>query len=317
MAGDDGRKHVGWCFTVNGIQDTNVVLPEWEDGDTNVECYVYQFERGSETGRLHIQGYIKWKHPVTFTKCKSTLPEGCHIEPARGTRQQNYAYCTKEECREPGTYPCVFGEFASEQGKRNDLLECTTKILGKRSVAEIALEHPNTYVKYHKGLEKLSAMVYSTPRDGDWSKWRLARWICGPTGVGKTQKVYQRHPGMVYAKDVTNKWWDGFDPLKHQVILIDDFPLVPKKEGIGFNDLLRICQPYPLSVEVKGGSVALGSQLIYITSNFSIGQVFGAEQNFEALERRIFQEFYRMPIKLEEGNEENIFDLTTLSSDEE
>jgi hypothetical protein len=300
---DDGKKHMGWVWTINGVRDTNYVLPEWEDLDTNIKCYVYQFERGRKSKRLHIQGYIQWKHGVTFNKCRSTLPRGTHIEPAYGTRDQCYAYCAKEDTREPGTGTCVFGEFATEQGKRNDLAAVTEKLVGGSALIDVALEHPNTYVKFHKGLEKLEAIVRKEERDLDWNDLPKMKWYWGTTGAYKTGRIYQRHGvDAVYKKSPKNKWWDGFEPNKHKVILIDEWPKYKSGgEPMDIYDLLQLGQPYPLQVEKKGGAVHIGKQQIYITSNYGPRDCFGHldQVTYDALMRRLYVKLCEPVIKEE------------------
>lgn len=50
-------------------------------------------------------------YAVTFQHIKALLPYGAHIEAAKGTRQQNFDYCTKndtEHQRWPGTEPVKY-----------------------------------------------------------------------------------------------------------------------------------------------------------------------------------------------------------------
>ena len=52
-----------------------------------------------------------FKNTYGFNRVKGMLPPGCHIEAARGTRAQNYTYCTKndtEHQRWPDTSPVSF-----------------------------------------------------------------------------------------------------------------------------------------------------------------------------------------------------------------
>lgn len=306
-----------WCFTLfyalNPFEEDDEDIPVIEINEDFysafpgfdfecVSCWVVQLERSPKTNRLHIQGYAMMKYAVSDTWMKSTLLEGFykpHIEPAKGTKAQNYKYCTKADTRV--SEPKEFGEFGSEQGKRNDLADVCEQIVGKkRSISEVALEHPTQFVKYHKGLEKLSNIANDKIRDGKYETWSLAKWYHGPTLAGKSERVWQLHGlDKVYVKDPLTKWWDGFDPQKHTAILIDDYPRYPPKEGITFNFLLRLCQPYPCQVEVKGGHVALGRQMIYITSNFDPNTIFGHEPNFEALKRRLYVKFFDVKIKPE------------------
>lgn len=66
--------------------------------------------------------------------------------------------------------------------------------------------------------------------------------------------------GGFYRKASTNKWWDGYKG--EQNILIDEF------DGqIGITHLLQWFDPYEMTVECKGGGVALHGVHWIITSN--------------------------------------------------
>lgn len=64
-----------------------------------VEGCVGQRERCPETGREHIQFYIKTKKTFRITGLKNALGFEAHIEERKGTHQQAYDYCTKSDTR--------------------------------------------------------------------------------------------------------------------------------------------------------------------------------------------------------------------------
>jgi len=48
----------------------------------------------------------------------------------------------------------------------------------------------------------------------------------GAAGAGKTYRVYNTHdPSTIYKyrESTTGTWFDGYDPVKHTVLLIDEF----------------------------------------------------------------------------------------------
>ena len=49
-----------------------------------------------ESGTPHLQGYFELKEGKTFTSVKK-MNERIHIEKAKGKREQNITYCTKEK----------------------------------------------------------------------------------------------------------------------------------------------------------------------------------------------------------------------------
>lgn len=170
------------------------------------------------------------------------------------------------------------------QGRRTDLNDVVEKIKQKRSWSDIAEENSATYVRYHKGLKALADTIHTTARTNSWDSPGRYRWVWGPTGCGKTASVFARYkPDEIYIKD-NSKWFDGFDPTRHKVVLLDDFRYA--KDGLSFDDLLRIAQPYECRVQVKGGYVTLGMQDIVVTSNLSPMEMFGGTHDISPLLRR-------------------------------
>jgi len=304
---NNNKKSRGWIFVINSKHNFNISMEFWEDfqiKNDQVECWIAQFEKGGNTQRKHIQGYVLCKHAVSMNWMKNMLEcDWAHLEPARGSREQNRIYCSKEETRIDDTIPKEGGNWATEQGKRNDLLDVACEIKEKkRKFHEIAIDHPTTYMKYHKGMEKLFSVVQNQElngREGNYGEWSLAKWYKGPTQSGKTSRVFQLYGDRVYWKNPMHKWWDGFKPDYHTAICIDDYPRSIPKDGINFNELLRICQPFPFTVEVKGSTLQLGRQTIIVTSNYGLEEIFGLEANFDALKRRFYEKSFQKVIKLE------------------
>lgn len=250
-----------YCFTYNIEENETVNIPSWDQ----IKRYVYQVEKAPTTDQPHLQGYIELKVPVTIVTMKNQFLYNAHYEASRGSPQQNYDYCTKEASRYEGFEPQTFGDWTNPtQGKRSDLLEAVELIKNKRKFSEIAQEHPGTWVRYEKGLKSLDAMLNSVPRDSTWEAMDC-RWYFGDPGTGKTLRVMKdfKEKG-IYMKNPNNKWWDGYDPHIHNVILIDDYR---NNKDLPYDELLRICQPYELRVELKGSTIHIQSTIIIITSN--------------------------------------------------
>lgn len=85
------RKYV---FTLN-----NYVAQDLEDikcfAKSRKKCRYYVGEEVAKTGTPHLQGYLEFKNPQSFESVKELLPRA-RIKTAKGSRQQNYDYCSKE-----------------------------------------------------------------------------------------------------------------------------------------------------------------------------------------------------------------------------
>ncbi|MCP9259618.1 hypothetical protein DINM_001429 [Dirofilaria immitis] len=84
------------------------------------------------TSTLHYQCYFKFNSPVRFTTLAAKLPQGTHIEKAKGNPYQNYQYCSKEEIlQEIGTRP----EASNRKRKRSE--EQSTLLKGDQGIGKI------------------------------------------------------------------------------------------------------------------------------------------------------------------------------------
>lgn len=85
-----------WCFTLNNWTDTELEQMERYFG-TCSEVFIIGKEIGEDKKTPHLQAYAEFKNPVAFTSLKKKLPRA-HIEKARGNRDANFKYCSKEGC---------------------------------------------------------------------------------------------------------------------------------------------------------------------------------------------------------------------------
>lgn len=82
-----------WCFTWNNYPET------WQTyvqgASSHVDEYIIGKEVGGQSHIPHLQGYLELKRklrPIETLK----WPKEIHWELAKGTREQNIAYCSKD-----------------------------------------------------------------------------------------------------------------------------------------------------------------------------------------------------------------------------
>lgn len=64
-----------------------------------------QKEVGPKDGKVHLQFYVEFTDKLRLSQIKRLGPfwESCHLEPAKGTPEQNIAYCSKPDTAIPGS----------------------------------------------------------------------------------------------------------------------------------------------------------------------------------------------------------------------
>ena len=106
-------------------------------------------------------------------------------------------------------------------GGRTDLAQAAEAIRSGMDIREVALEFPEPFIKYHKGMMAYKSLITSRgprkcpPPDGPevWVFW-------GATGTGKSRRAFETWPDA-YRKMTNDKWWDGYHG--EETVIFDDF----------------------------------------------------------------------------------------------
>lgn len=107
-----------WCFTLNNYTIEDILDIE-KVGSSNI--YVFGEETAPTTGTKHLQGYIEFKK-----KCRPKnlfINQNIHWEIAKGTREQNYIYCTKENKFKTNIEPPETIEYDEPYGWQLNVVE--------------------------------------------------------------------------------------------------------------------------------------------------------------------------------------------------
>ena len=265
-----GAKH--WCFTLNNYTaDHEEELKELGEGEL-VQYLCYGHESAPDTGTPHLQGYVKFEARKTLRQVRRLIRDA-HLTKANGSPQQNREYCSKED-----ENFVEYGECPGGQGTRNDIHEAAQAAIGRVPLKDLANTYPTTFIKYHRGLERLRGLNDSTR---DWKT--EVHCYYGATGLGKTKKAWEDHP-EAYIHPGGN-WFDGYDG--HGTVIFDDFGGSEFK----ITYLLKLLDRYAMRVPIKGGFVNWLPKLVVITSNYPPEDWFpnAKDEHVAALLRRIDQ----------------------------
>lgn len=258
------------CFTWNNPDDLvriEAKLRDWR----GVTFMVYGQETSKE-GTPHLQGYCEFGNQKEWDSVKNML-EGAHIEARRGTAEGAAQYCRKgEQSHENYDYEGVdskdFGKNAkitqwgelSEQGKRNDLTPACEMIKEGQSLQQVAREHPEQFVRFHKGLIALKNILI-TPR----STRPEIRIFWGSKGSGKSYAAREwlgwesdDNPPYIWTPQCKH-WFDGYEG--QESVIFEEF-----RGQLPFGAVLVLTDRYSAKVEYKGGMCQFAATKICFTS---------------------------------------------------
>lgn len=265
-----GPQSTHWCFTVHGHQVLCMDLP------AGAQYLVYQ-EEHPPSNAVHVQGYIQFETKKRGSWVTNLITDifdaaegaSVHTEVARGSDEENEAYCTKEETRLSGPYR--FGQrvpHAGKKGGRSDLIAVQRKLDSGAPIRQIAKEHFSDFARYERGIRNYKRLMVE-PRNEAPEIFVLI----GPSGCGKTHWVRETFPDAYWHPG--GKWWDDYDGEK--VVVFDEF----YGHKMSFSQLLQVLDRYPLRVECKGSSAQCAATTFVFTSNQDPQDWYNAEKTHQ------------------------------------
>lgn len=252
-----------FCFTLNNYNDEEITcLQAYLQTSSNYSIYGKEV---GESGTPHLQGYCSLSKQTGFASIKGSFNSRAHLEPAKGTAEQNRVYCSKGgDIWEYGTCPESNGTSKNKR-TRDELAISFTKCAGRglSGLAEYSNEFPGVYAWSGSTLLR----NYLSLRPPIARPNINVQWFYGPPGTGKSREAHETFPNA-FIKDPRTKWWNGY--LLEEEVIIDDFG----PGGIDINHLLRWFDRYKCLVENKGGMIPLYATSIIVTSNFHPEKLF-------------------------------------------
>lgn len=199
------------------------------------------------TGHKHIHCYVHFNEK---TRLAMTKIQGSHVEVCRGSPKQNIEYIRKD-----GNVIWEFGE-APHQGKTiKDLKEMTRE---QRDELPIAMK---------RIVDKVNEEEAADIDINDLSKQVIVYWICGPSGIGKTEKAKQiirlnsDHWGTkVNFVKYEGGFWHGIGSAK--IAIYDDF----RDSHMKPSEFIHFIDYNKHFMNVKNGSRLNEYKVIIITS---------------------------------------------------
>ncbi len=265
-----------WSFTVhvaNLLTNGPLTLEDWcawarvQDW-TGVKYLVFQRERGDQTQREHVQGYIHFSTQKRRFAVNNVLHlQKTHLEVSKGTPSDNRAYCTDADKRIEGTDYFEHGECPGAQGSR---LAVVAESIKTKGLKQTIRDSPQTYITCGRGMRDLDRF-YKNER----VRKNHVNVICinGASGSGKSwwaNNLYD--PGHSFTMPAVpangNAWFDGYDD--ERTLVIDEF-----SGRMEFELFKNVLDSYKQSVPVKGDHTPALWDTVIITTNFHPNSWYG------------------------------------------
>ena len=251
---------------------------DWFESE-DVVYVAWQREIGGVTGTPHLQIYFivkeneRNKNGHTIKWVTENLSNKMHVAIARGTHEECVNYVTKEDSRDEG--PWILGEWdgtsnggGAAKGRASQKKEAESvksKIEAGVDNATLWKEHFNYMVVHSKAMDTFRLTLAANERN--WVTKCLV--LTGPPGTGKSRRAMQlatQWGGGFWLRKPKfggSVWFDGYDPLRMPVLVLDEFD----GSWMSFEELCRILDRNPLHLEGKGTMLPCLFRYCIITSN--------------------------------------------------
>lgn len=282
------RRGRTFVFTANNPREEDISM--WESlanvasyrETKDVDYVIFQEERGTG-GVRHLQGYVEFSRAVRLSFLRRKFGGRIHWENRRGTQAQCIAYSKKQDTR-------VAGGVSGEGG--------TPKKLGKDTLAQVARE-----LSAGKGVEELSSdypvsfithgskiRSYALKQKGQRNFAPIVTIYYGKTGTGKSAQAQKNWPDAYWVPwPKKGGWWWPFY-AGEETIILDEW-----RHQISYDEILRLFDRYPYTLEEKGSNMHFVSKRIVVTTNIHpINWFPGKDWQSKAPLRRRLRDFATM-----------------------
>lgn len=269
-------------FTHEVIRSNLEALPKY--------LYWCMADEVGENGTPHTHVYLACQNAIMFSTLQRRF-YGAHIEPAKGTHQQNRDYVRKEgkwlnDAKHETSIPDTFeesGELPEETDQRLQVSEAIyAMVKDGASNAEILEEYPAAMNR----LQYIEAARQTLLEEKFSTVFRklTVTYLWGETGVGKTRYVMEKY-GYKNVFQATN-YKNPFDNYTGQdVILFEEF-----RSSLLISDMLKYLDGYPLWLPCRYGDKVACYTQVYILSNIPLTDQYS---NIQREEPKTWQAFLR------------------------
>lgn len=265
---DQNRQYAkGWFLTWPKcpVKKEDVLTILETNGLPKIEEYVI-CEEQHEDGSPHLHAFIKLEKKQRFrqvVKKFDLLEYHGHYESAHSWRS------VKDYVKKDGNYISNINLKAAERKQNKKLMPEDFEKDPIELMAEGKL-HPLSLNNFLKNKSTYLGLKRQKEYDGQ----KVCYWIVGKPRIGKSYSIRKTFPDL-YSKP-QNKWWDGY--CGEENVLLDDLDT-----GTLGHHLKIWADQYKFNAEIKGGTITPTYKRFFVTSNYTIDELFKEEKLREAI----------------------------------
>lgn len=237
---------------------------------TTIIYFAFVFHTAPTTGTPHIHLFIWFKNSTTFSHIKKLLPEGTHIEAAKGNAKQNIEYITNtgphkdKDTYVPDSLVQSAPEPPDDSMKRMTSKDIMQELEAGKSPLDILRKNP-ALLKFNRlgDFQDVEALLLEDQFGTQMRDIEVA-YVQGETRTGKTYGILQKY-GLdnVYRAMMGKK--NSFDGYHGQdVILFDEF-----REDIPLPTMLMYLDKYPCTLEARYHDRVAAYTKAFVVSNWA------------------------------------------------
>lgn len=303
---DINPRGLRWCFTWNNYSENWKEILGGLMTKLSIKFLIAEEEVAPSTGTHHIQGYFRSNKMIYKNTLTQNVQIPWYVEPAKGSEAVNIQYCTKDidgnlddpRVLELGIPIDTVANLRAEDSFQR-YTKCEERKLRKKEDFQTFLNDCLNMTNDELEAKYPSQVFHQRAKIESWKIEHMSNsvwqgelnqknfWIWGPTGTGKSRWSHnQAENDDEYYSKMWNRWWSGYNPLKHKVVGLEDYPSLPQGQILG--QLMKIwADRYSFQAEIKGSSLSInpGKFILIVTSNYSIDECF-EEKDAAAIKRR-------------------------------
>jgi hypothetical protein len=270
-----------WLCTLNNPDMGDEQFYEFLCGLESVKYFIFQRERGEETGTEHLQFYIEFEFARHFKTVKKVLPHGTHIEQRKGTKKQARQYCCKPETRIGQVYE--HGELIEER-QRTDLHNIIAAIKTGMSLGDLRDDYEAQFFMFQKKFETERA-IYLDKKFGDTFRNMNVSYIYGKTGTGKTRSIAGKYGyrNIFRVTEYDQRAFDNYDG--QDIIIFEEF-----RSSFKIAQMLNYLDGHPCRLPCRFVDRTACFTQVFITTNIPLEKQY---PNIQTEEPETFKAFIR------------------------